>query len=278
MPLAVATCALAGGLVSSSAVAANDVRLLIVEAPGNVMTKNGHDLLRAALGEVVERQGLRVVPPRSLPDKLLRCELPDCLPQIAAASGATYLLGVKAKYAKESFKLAIELWHTEQGKLLGSGERNCPICDEQDLYVWAADLTDGLLTKALRATSTEPPQAVAVEVPAAASPVLVTQPARAAHPATSSIAPLVVGVAAAVAGLSALLVGVYYLHVDGQHACSRCDDLRDTRKFGLPMTIGGGAALLVGAGLVGWHLWPNGDTGATVSLLPTGVQLTGRFQ
>lgn len=119
MPLAVMTWLLAGALVSSPAMAGGEARLLILEAPGNVVTKSGREQLRAALAGVVERQGLQVAPPKALPDRLLRCNFPDCLPQLAAASGATYVLRVSAKYAKESFKLAIEIWHTEQEKLLG---------------------------------------------------------------------------------------------------------------------------------------------------------------
>jgi hypothetical protein len=133
-----------------SALAADgDKRLLLFESPANRLSKSAKDHLRTAIGEVATRQGLKVIPSQSLSAKLLRCDWPGCLSQIAAASGATLILRVEATYAKESFKLGIELWNSDEGKLLGREDRACPICDEQDLWGSAALLSQSLLERAV---------------------------------------------------------------------------------------------------------------------------------
>jgi len=214
----------------------------------------------------------------TLPDRLLRCELPGCLPQIAAASGATLVLHVEARFAKESFKLTIHLWNADEGKLLGKDRRDCPICDEQDLWGSAGLLTQGLIEQALRQTPKDSPllPPSAAVAPQAPSPVpLVTAPAVPQAEAKSSGMLAYSGIALAVAGLAALVAGTYYISVDGNSACSRCDRVRDTSKYGWPMAVAGGVALLGGAGLVTWSLRP---AHTQVAVGPAGLQLAGQFQ
>ena len=250
-----------------------ETRLLILEAPGNVLTKTARERLHAAIAEVASERGLTLASQASLPDKLLNCDLPGCLPPIAAASGAIFVLRVDAKFAKESFQLALELWNSDEGKLLGKERRDCPICDEQDLWGSAAFLARGLLERAVRASA--PPASVAGTV-AKSSPASAPAPVLAQTPApSSSTAPIVrySGWALSAVGLAALLTGIYYWSVDGSQAGSP-DWERDTRKLGIPMTIAGGAALAVGAAMVGWSFWSGS---AKVSMGPAGLRLAGRF-
>lgn len=272
MPLfAAATAARAAGETDS------DKRLVVVESPGNRLSKSAKEHLRTAIAEAVSRRGMQLVPSQTLPDKLLRCDLPACLPQIAGASGAMLVLRVEAKYAKESFKLALELWNSDEGKLLGHEERDCPICDEQDLWGSAALLVQGLLDRASRDTrpATEPPPAsLAVPVPAAQ----VTPPARAVNQAQSDESGSwagYAGVTLGLAGAALLGTGIYYMAVDGKSACKPCDWDRDTMKDGRRLAIGGGAALAVGAGLLLWRFWPSAPA---VSLGPSGLLVAGQFR
>jgi hypothetical protein len=272
---------LAGGSALADASTADDRRLVVIEPSSSSQLSRGtKERLRKEIAEVVKRNGITLVASSVLPDRLLHCEIPGCLPQIAAASGASLVLQVEARFAKESFKLAIHLWNADEGKLLGKDGRDCPICDEQDLWGSAGLLTESLLEKALR-----PPTKVAPEIPRSAAPQAVPQ---ASPPAALVTAPVVPqtepvssgllaysGIALAGAGLATLVAGSYYVAVDGKSACSRCDRVRDTSKYGWPMAIAGGVALLGGTGLLTWSLWP---ARAQVAVGPTGLQLAGRFQ
>jgi len=253
----------------------SEKRLVIVESPGSHLSKKARENLRIAIGDVVTRHGLQMVPSQTLTDKLLRCDLPGCLPQIAGASGALLVLRVEAKYAKESFKLAIDLWNSDEGKLLGHDERNCPICDEQDLWGSAALLVQGLLDRALHEVGLpiEPPPApVNVTTPSSLAPSLVAhQP----QPERSGTWTEYAGLTLAVAGAAMIGTGIYYIAVDGDRACTRCDWLHDTSKDGQRLAIGGGAALAVGTGLLLWRFWPSAPA---VSLGPSGLKVAGRFQ
>lgn len=265
--------ALAAALAVSSsrveAAPAEDKRLLVLEAPGNVLTKSARDALQTAVAEAATSQGLTLASAKELPARLLTCDLPGCLPSIAAATGAIYVLRVEAKYVKESFKLAVELWNSDEGKLLGKEKRDCPICDEQDLWGSAALMTRALLERAVEAAPPVKPAALVPSPPdrAGASAQLTRAPTRSAT-ATVRWG----GLGLAVAGAAALATGIYYWSVDGDPAGA--DRVRDTRKLGLPLTLGGGAALIAGAGLLGWSFWSGR---AAVALGPGRVDLTGRF-
>src|SRR5450759_4545865 len=243
---------LAGSLLglAAQAVAApkpapsEDRRLVVIEAPGSALSKTTRERLRGAIAEVVGRHGLVLAPSDTLPEKLLGCDLPGCLAPIAAASGAIFVLRVDARFAKESFKLTVELWHSDEGRLLGRDRRDCPICDEQDLWGSAALLTQGLLERALR----EPVKTAQVLVPGAgaapvAGPATSPEVAQIRSEPTGRVAK-VSGLALSVAGLAALVAGVYYLSVDGDSAGFHSDRVRDTGKYGLPMAIAGGVALV----------------------------------
>jgi hypothetical protein len=268
---AVLVAALAGASARAAAAPAEEKRLLILEAPGNVLTKVARERLQAAIAEVATGHGLILASVKSLPDKLLGCELPGCLPPIAAASGAIFVLRVEARFVKESFKLSVELWNSDEGKLLGRERRDCPICDEQDLWGSAALMSQGLLARALREPSkpavVQPPNPVASSGPAPAVAQLPGPPPSRALPYA--------GLALSVVGLAALVTGIYYWGVDGDPACSRCDDLRDTRKFGLPLTVAGGVVLATGVGLLGWSLRAGP---ANISLSPAGLRVAGQFR
>lgn len=248
----------------------DDGRVVLVESPASRLSANARTHLRAAIAEVVAGRRLRLLGPDALPERLLRCELPACLPQIAAASGASLVVRVEAKYAKESFKLDVQLWNSDEGKLLGSESRDCPICDEQDLWGSAALLVQGLLDRAARPDQPSPAEAARAVAPPAPAPALATSPVQ----GSQSVAAGYAGLGLAVAGLSVLAGGIYYLGVDGRPACTRCDWLRDTAKVGLPMTIAGGVAVAVGTGLA---LWGFGPRGPSVALWPGGLRLAGRF-
>jgi hypothetical protein len=270
--VAVLVAVLLGENVRAVAAPAEERRLIVVEAPGNVLTPTVRERLHGAIAQVVKGQGLTLVSADCLPTQLVGCELPGCLPPIAAASGALFVLRVAAKFAQESFKLGIELWNSDQGKLLGRERRDCPICDEQDLWGSAALMTQAVLERALhepakpalaRPVSSSPPE------PPARVPALAQAPA-----APPSRALLYAGMGLSVAGLAALVTGIHYWHVDGERACSDCDRVRDTRKLGLPMTITGGAVLALGAGMVAWS-FRSGP--AKISLGPAGLRIAGRF-
>jgi hypothetical protein len=259
---------------------AADKRLVVIEpSTAGQLSKNAKERLRKAIAEVVTRNGITLVPSAALPDRLLHCEIPGCLPQIAAATGATLVLHVQARFAKESFKLAIHLWNADEGKLLGKDSRDCPICDEQDLWGSAALLTQGLLEQGLRqpqkASPLIPPSAAVAPLPPFPAP-LVDAPAA---PPVAAEGPTrlteYAGYALAAAGLATLVVGSYYISVDGKSACTRCDDVRDTSKYGWPMAIAGGVALLGGASLVTWSLW---SSNTKVAVGPGGLKLAGTFQ
>jgi hypothetical protein len=257
---------------------ADDKRLVVIEPSSNSqLSKGTKERLRKEIAEVVKRNGITLVPSSTLPDRLLRCEIPGCLPQIAAASGASLVLQVEARFAKESFKLAIHLWDADDGKLLGKDGRDCPICDEQDLWGSAALLTQGLLEHALHGPAKAAPEIPPTAAPQAPPPEpLVTAPAVPPAEAKSSGGfAAYSGIALVAAGLATLVVGSYYISVDGKSACSHCDRVRDTSKYGWPMAVAGGVALLGGAGLLTWSLWP---AHAQVAVGPAGLQLAGRFQ
>lgn len=245
----------------------SDKRLVIVESQGSHLSKKAREQLRTAIGDVVTSRGLQLVPSQTLTEKLLRCELPGCLPQIAGATGAMLVLRVEAKYAKESFKLAIDLWNSDEGKLLGRERRDCPICDEQDLWGSAALMAQGLLERALRT----PPLAAKTLVPAPAPTVTAGNLVQTPPPSRTPVLRYS-GIALAALGAGALATGIYYWSVDGDPAGP--DRVRDTRKFGVPMTLAGGAALAAGVGLVAWSFWSGS---ATVAVLPSGVQVGARF-
>jgi hypothetical protein len=275
--------ALAWLLVRSSALAdaatTDDKRLVVIESSSaSQLSKGTKERLRKEIVEVVKRNGITLVPSAALPDRLLHCEIPGCLPQIAAATGASLVLHVQARFAKESFKLTIALWNADESKLLGKDGRDCPICDEQDLWGSAALLTQGLIEQGLRG-----PVEAAPEIPPSAAPPvppptlpLVTAPAVPPAEAKSSGGfAAYSGIALAAAGLATLVVGSYYVIVDGKSACFQCDKVRDTSKYGWPIAVAGGVALLGGAGLLTWSLWP---AHTQVAVGPAGLQLAGRFQ
>lgn len=270
---------LRGSTPAHAAAAVDEKRLVVIEpSSGSQLSKNAKDRLRKEIADVVKRNGITLVPSSTLPDRLLHCEIPGCLPQIAAASGATLVLQVEARFAKESFKLAIHLWNADEGKLLGKDRRDCPICDEQDLWGSAGLLTQGLIEQALRQPPKDSPllpTSAAVAPPAPPQAPLVTEPAVPQAEARSSGVAAYSGIALVAAGLATLVAGSYYISVDGNSACSRCDRVRDTSKYGWPMAVAGGVALLGGAGLVTWSLWP---AHTQVAVGPTGLQLAGRFQ
>jgi hypothetical protein len=254
----------------------SDKRLVIVESQGSHLSKKAREQLRTAIGDVVTSRGFELVPSQTLTDKLLRCELPGCLPQIAGATGAMLVLRVEAKYAKESFKLAIELWNSDEGKLLGREDRDCPICDEQDLWGSAALLVQGLLDRVVRdARSALDPPPVAVTTPASPQPTAPGLAVDQAPPAPSGAWLGYAGLGLAAAGAALLGTGLYYIASDGDPACSRCDWRNDTKKDGQRLAIGGGAALVLGAGLAVWRFWPSAPA---LSLGPSGLMVAGRFQ
>jgi hypothetical protein len=269
---------LRGSTVAHAAAVPDEKRLVVIEpSPGSHLSRNARERMHKEIVDVVKRNGITLVPSATLPDRLLHCEIPGCLPQIAAASGATLVLQVEARFAKESFKLAIHLWNADVGKLLGKDGRDCPICDEQDLWGSAGLLTQGLIEQALRQPPKDSPlippsAAVAPQTPPPAP--LVTTPAVPHAEARSSGVAAYSGIALAAAGLATLVVGAYYISVDGNSACFQCDKVRDTSKYGWPMAVAGGAALLGGAGLVTWSLWP---AHTQVAVGPAGLHLAGRF-
>jgi len=264
---------------SAEAASAEERRLLILDAPANVLTKTVRERLHAAVAEVAVGKGLTLASTASLPGKLLTCDLPGCLPSIAAASGAVFVLRVDARFMKESFQLAVELWNSDEGKLLGRERRDCPICDEQDLWGSAAFMARGLLERALRASVQPAPAALTVPKPSPASAPTprsaLTQAPATSSSASSSTWPIVryAGLALSVAGLAALGTGIYYWSADGDPAGG--DYVRDTRKLGLPVTIAGGAALAAGAAMVGWSFWSGS---AKVSVGPSGLRVAGRLR
>jgi hypothetical protein len=267
-----------GLLLPRSACAQNDRRLVLLEAHAASLSKNARERLHYAIADVVNSRGIELVAKKALSDKLQHCDLPGCLPQIAAATGAIYVLYVDARFAKESFHLAIQLWNTDEGRLLGRDGRDCPICDEQDLWGSAALMTRAMLERALE--DAQKPTAASI---AAAKPAVAPSPAVQMMPIAPVPPPAdprpgngvtYAGLGLAVAGLSALGIGIYYWSVDGNCSDATCDYLRDTRKLGLPMTIAGGALLATGGALLVWRLWPGGTS---VSLSPSGLRLAGRF-
>jgi hypothetical protein len=248
-----------------------DRRLVILESPTNQLSKSAQEHLRSAIGDVLVRHGVALVSSSPLPEKLSRCELPACLPQIAAASGAGLVLRLEASYVKESFKLAVELWNADEGKLLGRDARDCPICDEQDLWGSAALLVQGILERPAREAKpapTEPPPLAPTAPPSA--PVV-------ASPATSGGGHALgyAGLGLTLAGAAVLGTGIYYLAVDGKSACDRCDDVRDTARYGRPLAIGGGVGMAAGVALIIGHFWPSAPA---VAVGPSGITVAGRFQ
>jgi hypothetical protein len=276
-PVCVVLALLVGASLRAAAAPTEERRLVIVEAPGNLLTQTAREQLHKAVAEVAGAQGLVMAPESMLPAKLHACLLPGCLPSIAAASGAIFVLRVEATFAQESFKLALELWNSDSAKLLGQDRRDCPICDEQDLWGSAALMTKRLLDQALR----EPSTAVPVPPPSparvgdASEPVASPlPPARARDASAPSRIVEYSGLALCLAGVAAIGVGAYYMSVDGERVDREDGRVRDTMKYGLPTTIGGGVALLAGAGLLAWRFWPRS---ASMAVGPSRVDLAWRF-
>ena len=269
---------LRGSAPAHAAGMADDNRLVVIESSSSSqLSKNAKERLRKEIADVVKRNGLSLVPSSTLPERLLHCEIPGCLPQIAAASGARLVLHVEARFAKESFKLTIHLWEADEGKLLGKDGRNCPICDEQDLWGSAAFLTQGLIEQALhvapKATPLIPPSASAAPQAPPQAPLVTAPEVTQSEVKGSGKLAEYSGFALAAAGLATLVAGSYLVSVDGKSACFQCDRVRDTSKYGWPMAIAGGVALLGGAGLVTWSFWSG-----HVAVGLAGLQLAGRFQ
>jgi len=265
---------LVGGLGPARAASPEQQRMVVVAAiTGGELSANGQERLQKEIADVAARNGLSLVPTESLPDRLQHCEIPGCLAQVAAASGAMLVLAVDAHFAKESFKLTVALWNADEGKLLGKDTRDCPICDEQDLWGTGALLTQGLLDRYARQAqvSHAAPVAATTVTPAGAS---TTTPARDDGGDSGNMA-VYSGLGLVVAGLATAAAGTYYISVDGKSACTNCDRVRDTRKYGLPTAIVGGVVAAGGAGLLTWAFWPRQ---AQVSVGLMGLQLAGRFQ
>ncbi len=257
--------------------AKTDKQVVILESPGSRLSKGVRENLRTAIGDVVANHGLGTVSVQALPDRLLRCDVPACLPQIAAATGAALVLRVDARFAKESFALVVELWSSDDRKLLGREGRDCPICDEQDLWGSAALLVQGLLDRVLRDSKPSPVEPEPVSTSTQASR---PQPALAPAAGAESSGRWAgragyAGLSLAVAGAAVLGAGIYYVAIDGDHACQRCDWLNDTMNDGQRLAIGGAAILAVGAGLLLWRFWP---AAPAVSLGPSGVLVAGHFR
>jgi hypothetical protein len=80
------------------------------------------------------------------------------------------------------------------------------------------------------------------------------------------------GYALIATGIFAAVMGGYYIHVDGDAAC--CNQVRDTKKYGLPIALVGGVAVVGGASLLVWRFWP---ASTTVAVSPWGIALAGQF-
>jgi hypothetical protein len=264
---------LLGSSTPARAASPEQQRMVVVEATtGGALSADRQERMRKEIADVITRNGLLLVPTETLPDRLQHCEIPGCLAQVAAASGAMLVLAVDAHFAKESFKLTVALWNADEGKLLGKDTRDCPICDEQDLWGTAALITQGLIERTVRPAPGPRLAAVAATTPPAGASA--TTPAQGGDGNSGSLA-VYTGLGLVVAGLATLAVGTYYISVDGKSACTSCDRVRDTRKYGLPTAIVGGVATVGGAGLLTWAFWPRQ---AQVSIGPMSVQLAGRFQ
>ena len=270
--LAVIVGLLLGGVAPARAASPEQQRMVVVDAiTGGALSADGQERMRKEIADVVVRNGLLLVPTETLSARLQHCEIPGCLAQVAAASGAMLVLAVDARFAKESFKLTVALWNADEGKLLGKDTRDCPICDEQDLWGTAALVTQALLERTVRPAQGPRVAAAPTNVPRAGASM--ATPAQGDDGKSGDVA-VYSGVALAVAGLATLAVGTYYISVDGKSACMSCDRVRDTRRYGLPMAIVGGVAVAGGAGLLTWAFWPRQ---AQVSVFPMGLQLAGSF-
>jgi hypothetical protein len=135
----------------------------------------------------------------------------------------------------------------------------------------------------------EPPVGPAKTEAGPALPLPVPAPAAHKRPAPSSaktarrpkndLGLILAGSGAALAGATAMGLGIWYLHVDGRSVCkpgeiAPCDFVRDTATFGDVMLASGSGVFLLGAAAFFWGFYGD-DTGVAVS--PTGMVVNGRF-
>jgi hypothetical protein len=241
-------------LGATSAEASPQSRLMVVETRAVTLPE---PFERVSLGNEVttalETSGCQVA---------ATCRAGDCSSMPRPVS-VTAILSVDAEYIRERYSCSVRMQvRNLTGEMKFGASQGSDACPATDLVDYARKLA----TQLCHQVQAEAPQPADAGV-------------RTPLPDTASNRHLLApGVALVTGGAVLAGLGAYLWYLDGRCAHSgvvagetRCGDLYNTEAIGIPVTLGGAAA--VGLGI--WALWPR--AAANVAIAPGRVLLRGRF-
>jgi hypothetical protein len=267
-------------LATSSARAADAPSVVVVEAmklPSHL--EAFHARLKFAVGQVLDSAGWTRVTNGA--ENTGACSDVSCAGELARTARAQYALVLDGKYGTTSgvvpgYDVRVQLWNAQaKDQPIAMEQGRCEDCTAPELLVYVQGLLSPLVG-AENKKRAEVAEALAAPVPPtpAISPEFRPSPppARDGRGYLIPVGWTVVGV-----GVVAVTVGGWLLWSDGRLqncADGSCASVRHTHA-GLPLVIGGAAAVALGVGALVYHHHKASDI--TFRIGPTSLALGGRF-
>lgn len=270
-------------LAAGAAAASERMAVLPVQVSGGVTAARA--ALEAAVVTGVEALEWPLVRPDERDKRLadtnvkLPCTTPACWAALGRAVDATYFVSMALEKKAGHFVARGKVYRADSGGALGTHEERCPAAD-CSIAELARSTTRELIRQTLgryRAAeaapapvASPPPVVVPLPVPAPVAPVPPDAPAQNRS--------LVVPVALGVAGVAAVVGGIYLISIDGKCAAkfpdgTACKDRFSNLLPGIPTLVLGVGAVAVSAV---W-LWRDAHADVALAVSPGGAALLGRF-
>jgi hypothetical protein len=275
---------------SAAAADAPQVAITSVRVPAG--SDPGADLLGAEVVRGLEKAGWSVQDLEETRHRLqgrtdAACSAELCLLELSRVVGSPYFVHVVVSSSRRTYTVSMKMFGASEGRQISAEDVECgtgDICPSLPENV--RNLAQSLGVKALK--EIRPAPTAVVEPPHATSPtppppaIVATAPP-AAGTATDGGQTRVAPIIAIAAGVVALGVGAYLVHLDGERtdcqqtaAGNRCFQEWNTESIGLVVGGLGLASALVGAGVIWRYGWSRNTT-AKVAVGPGGISAWGTF-
>jgi hypothetical protein len=272
---------LIGLVLCPLAAQASDARVAVVDTiqASPKLKLSAQQAVAGALDEL----GIAMVPLEDVASEDKACTESACFATAAKRMRATKLLLVAGVANPAGYKLSLDVRDGVSGRSLGTDEKDCELCSEDQFATTLQDRVSKLLKRVAqdeaRATSGEPGRS------GPASGETETKSAANAAPSFWSQPTPMMGLGLAALGLAGIGVGAYYVAVDGNTVETNQPTgagakphpviVRDTGKWGWTFLGVGAVAALAGTAMMIW----GGDDGTSVSVAvgPASLGLQGKF-